>query len=64
MPSQNAPAPKQNPEHAPVVEHVSGAHELLNALRKRIGEHPELAQAITKLETALSMLTVKTGGML
>ena len=64
MPSQNAPEPKQNPEHTPVVEHVSGAHELLNALRKRIGEHPELAQAITKLETALSMLTVKTGGML
>jgi len=46
------------------VEHVSSAHELLNALRKRIGEHPELAEAITKLETALSMLTVKTGGML
>jgi hypothetical protein len=46
------------------VEHVSHAHELLNALRKRIGEHPELAEAITKLETALSMLTVKTGGML
>jgi hypothetical protein len=64
MQSQSEPESKQNPEHMPVVEHVSGAHELLNALRKRIGEHPELAQAITKLETALSMLTVKTGGML
>jgi len=64
MPSQTGPEPKPNPEHVPVVEHVSSAHELLNALRKRIGEHPELAQAITKLETALSMLTVKTGGML
>jgi len=64
MPLQNAPEPKQNPERPPVVEHVSSAHELLNALRKRIGEHPELAEAITKLETALSMLTVKTGGML
>jgi hypothetical protein len=64
MPSQTAPEPKQNPAHTPVVEHVSGAHELLNSLRKRIGEHPELAEAITKLETALSMLTVKTGGML
>ena len=64
MQSQNASEPKQNPEHKPVVEHVSHAHELLNALRKRIGEHPELAEAITKLETALSMLTVKTGGML
>jgi hypothetical protein len=64
MSSQNQPEAKPSPEHAPVVEHVSGAHELLNSLRRRIGEHPELAQAITKLETALSMLTVKTGGML
>jgi hypothetical protein len=64
MQSQSGPESKQNPENAPVVEHVSGAHELLNALRKRIGEHPELAEAITKLETALNMLTVKTGGML
>ncbi len=64
MPSQNTPEPKPNAEHAPVVEHVSGAHEWLNALRKRIGEHPELAEAIAKLESALNILTVKTGGML
>jgi len=64
MSSPNAPEPKQNPEHAPIVEHVSRAHELLNALRKRIGEHPELAEAIAKLESALNILTVKTGGML
>jgi len=48
----------------PVVEHLSGAHQLLKALQKRIGEHPELAEAILKLETALSRLTVETGGML
>jgi hypothetical protein len=64
MPSQDAREPKPNADHAPVVEHVSGAHELLNALRKRIGEHPELAEAIAKLESALNILTVKTGGML
>jgi hypothetical protein len=64
MPSEDRSNSKEGPVHAPAVEHVSGAHELLNALRKRIGEHPELAEAITKLETALSMLTVKTGGML
>jgi hypothetical protein len=64
MQSQNQPDPKQNSEHPPVVEHLSGAHELLHALRRRIGEHPELAEAITKLENALSLLTVKTGGML
>ncbi len=64
MSSQSAPEANPNQPHAPVVEHVSSAHELLNALRKRIGEHPELGEAITKLETALSLLTVKTGGML
>jgi hypothetical protein len=64
MQSQDGPEPKKNSEHAPAVEHVSHAHELLNALRKRIGEHPELAEAINKLEIALSLLTVKTGGML
>lgn len=64
MQSQDRSEPKQDPEHAPAAEHVSGAHQLLNALRQRIGEHPELAEAITKLETALSMLTMKTGGML
>jgi hypothetical protein len=47
----------------PAAEHVSRAHELLTALRARIGEHPELAEAIRKLESALNILTVKTGGM-
>ena len=63
MPPKNGPEsePKQN---TPVVEHVSNAHQLLQTLRKRIGEHPELAEAIVKLETALSILTVKTAGML
>jgi len=52
------------PEKNPAVEHVEGAHDLLKTLRERIGEHPELQQAITRLEIALSILTVKTGGML
>jgi hypothetical protein len=64
MQSQNGPKPQENPGQAPAVEHVSAAHELLNALRKRIGEHPELGEAITKLETALSLLSLETGGML
>jgi hypothetical protein len=64
MQSQNPSEPKPKPEHPLAVEHLSSAHQLLNALRKRIGEHPELGEAITKLETALSLLTVKTGGML
>jgi hypothetical protein len=64
MQPQGTPNQQQTPKHAPAVEHVTSAHELLQALRKRIGEHPELAEAIVKLETALSILTVKTGGML
>lgn len=62
MPPQNGP--EADPKQRPAVEHVSSAHELLQSLRKRIGEHPELAEAIVKLETALSILTVKTAGML
>jgi len=58
------PTEPESGQPAPAVEHVSSAHELLQALRKRIGEHPELAEAIVKLETALSILTVKTAGML
>lgn len=52
------------PETHEVVEHVEDARELLTTLQERIGEHPELAQAILKLETALSILTVKTSGLL
>ena len=59
LPSDSEPKPAPTP----AVEHVSHAHELLTALRARIGEHPELAEAIRKLESALNILTVKTGGM-
>jgi hypothetical protein len=54
--------PNQN--QPPAVEHVEGANDLLKKLKARIGEHPELTEAITRLEMALSALTVKTGGML
>jgi hypothetical protein len=46
------------------AEHVAAAHDLLKALRDKIGEHPEIGQAIHKLETALAILEVQTGGML
>jgi len=64
MPAQDPSSSNSNLDHLPAIEHISNAHDLLQALRKRIGEHPELADAIVKLETALSILTVKTGGML
>jgi hypothetical protein len=46
------------------AEHVAGAHLLLKTLQDKIGEHPEIGQAIHKLETALAILEVQTGGML
>jgi len=45
------------------AEHVAGAHDLLKALQDKTGEHPEIGQAINKLEMALAILEVKTAGM-
>jgi hypothetical protein len=58
------PETAQNTETAPLVEHLTAAHQLLKSLEDKIGEHPALAEAILKLENALSILTVKTGGLL
>ena len=55
-----------NPEHDPaqVTSHVASAHQILKALQEKLGEHPELGAAITKLEMALNVLAIKTGGLL
>jgi hypothetical protein len=57
---------KADPESktANVEEHISSAHEILEALQKKIGEHPEIGAAITKLEMALNDLAIQTGGVL
>ena len=49
---------------SPAAEHVSNAYDLLISLQERVGKHPELAEAIEKLESALSILTVQTGGLI
>jgi hypothetical protein len=46
------------------VEHVAEAHRILSGLRQQLDKHPDLDEAIAKLELALSVLTTKTGGML
>jgi len=53
-------------EQGPVqaAAHIASAHEILKALQDKIGKHPEIGAAITKLETALNILAVKTGGVL
>ena len=43
---------------------VRSAHQILVALRERIELHPEIGAAITKLEMALNVLAVETGGIL
>lgn len=53
------------PSHEEAAEHVAGAHHLLEQLREKLAvDHPQLDEAINRLEMALSILTVKTGGML
>jgi uncharacterized caspase-like protein len=58
------PAPKEQPSEHPAAQHVGEAHRLLEGLRAKLGTHPELDEAIEELQLALSVLTVKTGGML
>jgi hypothetical protein len=57
---------KRNPEQDPAqaAAHIASAHQILTALQEKIGKHPELGAAITKLEMALNVLAIKTGGML
>jgi hypothetical protein len=62
MPTPSQPKPEQNPKQA--AEHVASAHQLLKELQQRVGPHPELGEAITKLEMALSTLAIQTGGLL
>jgi len=63
METQGQTKPNENREQTP-AEHVAAAHRLLQALREKVGEHPELGEAITRLEMALNILAVQTGGML
>jgi hypothetical protein len=44
--------------------HIKSAHQILKTLQEKIGEHPEIGAAITKLEMALNDLAVGTGGLL
>ncbi len=65
MDTDNKPAPPAGAQTTPdAAQHVAHAHELLKGLRERLGSHPELDEAIETLETALSHLTLNTGGML
>ena len=62
MQTQSDGKPEQ--DSAQAAAHIAGAHQILKALQEKIGKHPELGEAITKLEMALNDLAVQTGGML
>jgi hypothetical protein len=56
---------ERNPQPTPQPEaHIRRAQEILKALQEKIGEHPEIGAAITKLEMALNDLAIQTGGLL
>jgi hypothetical protein len=62
--SEDERDPTEDPKSSSPHDDIVGAHSLLKALQERIGQHPELGEAITRLEMALNSLTLKTGGML
>jgi hypothetical protein len=62
MNSTDVPTPEASPNQA--AQNVAEAHRLLKTLQRRVGQHPELEEAIVKLELALSALTLQTGGLL
>jgi predicted translin family RNA/ssDNA-binding protein len=62
--SEKRKNPLSQEQQARAAQHLAEAHQLLDSLRKRLDKHPELEEAVLKIETALNMLTVSTGGML
>jgi len=66
MESESKPGPPADQtQSSDPAQHVAGAYELLKALGDKLGleRHPELQEAITKLELALGQLSINTGGM-
>lgn len=62
MSTLGKPVSKSDSQQA--AQHVASANQLLKALQEKMGEHPEIQEAVNKLEMALAILGVQTGGML
>lgn len=65
-PESKGPDRNDATDAAEPVQHVAHAYQLLKALSEKFGsleKHPELQEAILKLELALNALTINTGGM-
>jgi predicted component of type VI protein secretion system len=57
-------SPSSQSKHNEAIENVREARQLLQTLREELDRHPQLEEAIVKLELALENLTLKSGGML
>ncbi|HKU20706.1 MAG TPA: hypothetical protein VJQ50_06805 [Terriglobales bacterium] len=67
MPTRSAAKPPESPDSAQAIEHLSRARQVLRSLREKLENaehHAQLDEAITKVELALSALTIQTGGFL
>ena len=67
MPAKPTAKPQPSPDSKQVIEHLSRARQVLQNLRARLQDaehHAQLDEAITKVELALSALTIQTGGFL
>jgi hypothetical protein len=62
MPTQGESKPESGEPTA--AEHVAAARQLLRSLQAKLGQHPEIEEAVTRLEMALASLGVQTGGFL
>lgn len=62
MPDETSKPAPASPSGA--AHHISEAQRLLEGLRRELGTHPELENAIEELELALNALTIKTAGLL
>ncbi len=62
------PTTDQPVKHAEAVQHIADAHRILSNLGQGPDKHPAsreaIAEAMQKLEMALAILSVKTGGWL
>jgi len=62
MPTQGESEPQRSESSA--AEHVAAASQILKTLQAKLGEHPEIREAVDRLEMALASLGVQTGGFL
>jgi len=62
------PTAEQSGKHTEAVQHITEAHRILKKVREQADKHPApreaIVEAMQKLERALALLSVKTGGWL